>query len=130
MTYNKAPRRRFTQPQREVFLACHECLCYWCGEPIGPGQAWDIEHKTARELLPDATADRDENLAPIHAHPMKCHKIKTKRDRALIARSNRIRRASGPVEERKQPKHPIRTRGFQQGHRSIPSRPFPPGRSK
>lgn len=125
MTYNLAPRRRFTQAQREVFLALHGRRCYWCGELILPGQPWAVEHMTARELLPDASADADENLAPIHAHPAPCHKQKTKRDIALIAKSNRVRRANGPAEERRV-KTTIKSRGFQQGQsRPMPSRPFP-----
>jgi hypothetical protein len=125
VTYNHAPRRRFTKAQRAAFLVLHGGVCYWCEQPIEPGQPWDIEHLTARELLPDASADADENLAPIHAHPMPCHKIKSRRDKAMIAKSNRIRRAAGPVEDRRDAKHPIRSRGFQQGARPMVSRPFP-----
>lgn len=119
MTYNTTRRPKFTKADREALLAAHDHRCWWCGEPILPGQPWDVEHKTAREMMPDATADLPENLAPIHAHPATCHKIKTRRDRAIIAKSNRVR------QERREPKHPMRSRGFQPGSRKIPTRPFP-----
>lgn len=122
MTYNTAPRRRFTQAQREVFLEAHGLRCYWCGELILTGQPWAIEHMIARELLPDTSADDLTNLAPIHAHPAKCHKIKTKRDAALIAKSNRIRRSNGPPDLRRKTPHPIRTRKTNWAKRSFPKR--------
>lgn len=124
MTYNAAPRRRFTAHQREAFLVAHDGRCYWCGLPIKPGQPWDIEHKTARELLPDASADADDNLAPIHSHPSTCHKIKTALDRKIIAKSNRVQRKHGPVEDRRQTRNPIRSRPMGAGSTKIPSRPF------
>jgi hypothetical protein len=124
MTYNTTPRRRFTKMQRMAFLLQHHFKCYWCGKVISSADPWDIEHLIPRELMPGTEADDDDNLAPIHSHPWTCHKEKSKRDKALIAKSNRIRREHGPAEQRKKTKHPIRGRGFQPGHRSIPSRPF------
>lgn len=122
MTYNHAPRRRFTAKQREAFLIAHDRICYWCGGRIESDQPWDIEHRTAREMLPDASADADENLAPIHAHPKPCHKIKSRLDKAMIAKSNRIRRSNGPAEDRRKTKHPIRSRKAQWPKRSFPKR--------
>lgn len=122
MTYNQAPRRRFTPKQREAFLIAHNCTCYWCNRAILPGQPWDIEHKTPREMLPDASVDDDENLAPIHSHPDTCHKIKTAADRKIIAKSNRIRRSNGPAEDRRKTKHPIRSRKAQWPRRAFPKR--------
>lgn len=120
MTYNTKPRRRFTAEQREAFLEVHGRVCIVCLEPILPGQPWDIEHGIARELLaPDADPDGDWNLGPIHSHPARCHKIKTARDRKLIAKSNRIRRNLDPVTRKRSRKPILHRKG------SIPSRPFP-----
>lgn len=127
MTYNTDPRPRYSAKYREAFLEEEGHTCYWCGLPILPGQPWAIEHKTARELLPPGGhADSRENLAAIHDHPAACHKQKTAQDKHLIAQSNRIRRANGPVEERKKSRNPLKSQGFQKGKsRPIPSRPFP-----
>lgn len=125
MTYNSTPRRRFTKQQREEFLRRHDGVCYWCREPILPGQPWAIEHKIARELMPGKEADADHNLAPIHAHPMECHKQKSRLDAKLISKSNRIRKNFGldPVKAKLRPK--MRGRAFAGGKQKIPSRPFP-----
>jgi hypothetical protein len=109
MSYNETPRRRFTAEQRTAFLQLHNCTCYWCGELIAHGEPWDVEHMMPREMMPGKEADADHNLRPIHSHPKPCHKIKTARDRKVIAKSNRIRRASDP-ETRRQSKNPIRSR--------------------
>lgn len=124
MSYNQAPRRRFTKAQREAFLEKHGHRCHWCKGIILPDQSWAVEHKLARELLPDASADDDDNLAPIHAHPEPCHKEKGVEDMRLIAKSNRLRRSNGPIEDRRQTRHPIRNRGFGKQHRPMQSRGF------
>ena len=128
MTYNSTPRRRFTKLQRAAFLRRHDCTCYWCSEPITDGQPWAIEHKIARELMPGKEADADHNLAPIHAHPMECHKLKTRLDAKLIAKSNRIRKNFGldPVKAKPRPKMKSRNAFGQPGQkRPWPKRPFP-----
>ncbi len=127
MTYNSTPRRRFTKLQREEFLRRHDCTCYWCREKILPSQPWAIEHKIARELMPGKEADADHNLAPIHAHPMECHKLKTRLDAKLIAKSNRIRKNFGldPVKAKPRPKMKSRNTFDQAGKRAWPKRPFP-----
>jgi hypothetical protein len=125
VSYNTTPRRRFSREQRFEFLRHHQFICYWCGRTISPAQPWDIEHLIPRELMSGKEADDDGNLRPIHSHPETCHKEKSKKDKADIAKSNRIRREHGPAEQRKKTKHPIRSKGFAPGHRSIPSRPFP-----
>lgn len=122
MTYNTDRRPSFSKKKRAAFLIEHGRRCYFCGCLI-LDDAWDIEHLIARELLPPGgDADAPENLRPIHRHP--CHNLKSKADKALIAKSNRIRRENGPAEQRKK-KRPIPGRPFRQGHQSIPSRPFP-----
>lgn len=124
MTYNTAPRRRFTKKQREAFLEKHKRICHWCREVIEPGQPWAIEHMVPRELLPDARADADANLAPIHAHPATCHKLKSRRDIAMIAKSNRQQKLA---VQRGEPKPPPKMKGpgFRKGSRPIANRPFP-----
>lgn len=124
MTYNTDARRSMTKPQRAAFLQAHDCTCYWCRLPIAD-DAWDVEHLIAKELMPPGSDwDAPENKAPIHR--IGCHKAKTARDRRLIAKSNRIRRNFGPVEQRRQPRKRIVTRSFQKGQsRPIPTRAFP-----
>lgn len=119
MTYNTDRRRPLTKKQRPVFLAEHDCRCYWCHEPIVDDE-WDDEHIVAKELMPPGSDwNAMSNRAPIHRRP--CHKVKTAADIKAIAKSNRIRRANGPIEQRKK-KQPIRTRGFRQ---DGPKKPWP-----
>lgn len=101
MTYNTTSRRKFSKQQRADFLTLHKSICYWCLLPITDDE-WDVEHVLARELMPGKDADADGNLKPIHRKD--CHKKKTALDRKLIAKSNRILRANGPVELRKKRK--------------------------
>jgi hypothetical protein len=117
VTYNTDRRKPLTKKQRPVFLAEHNHLCYWCGEPI-VNDEWDDEHILAKELMPPGSDwNSPHNRAPIHRKP--CHKEKTAKDIKLIAKSNRIRRANGPEELRRKTRHPIK------GRKEIPSRPFP-----
>lgn len=124
MTYNTKPRRRFSKKQRQAIFDAHGGTCYWCREPIMPGQPWAIEHLTAREMLrPDQDPDGDWNLDIIHDHPAACHKEKTKLDRAQIKKSNHIRKHHGldPVTKKSRPKK-INSRGFGTQHRPLKSR--------
>lgn len=127
MTYNTDRRKPLTKKQRAAFLAAHAYTCHWCRELI-TDDLWDDEHIIPREMFPPGGgADEMTNRAPIHRG--ECHKQKTRQDRKAIAKSNRLRRANGPVEQRRQPRQKIQTRGFQQGGRKIQSRPFTPRRS-
>lgn len=125
MSYNTARRRRFTKKQRAEFLEKHKRICHWCREVIEEGQPWAVEHMVPRELLPDARADADSNLAPIHAHPAECHKLKSRRDIAMIAKSNRLRQSAGTDPVRRKPKPKMKGPGFPKVKRPIPTRPFP-----
>lgn len=127
VTYNQTKRRRFTKRQREAFLLRHDATCHWCREPILAGQPWQIEHLIARELMAGKDADADENLAPIHSHPLPCHKAKTRQDVAMIAKSNHVRRFHGiEPDTRKHKPRPIRGRPFPTGAKTKwPTRPFP-----
>lgn len=120
MTYNTKPRRSLSKKRRAEFLQAHNATCYWCGLPI-VDDLWDVEHTLAREL---GGSDEPENLKPIHR--LQCHKEKSAADKALIAKGNRIRKyISGLDPIKRKPSKAIWSRGFSQGQRSIPSRPFP-----
>lgn len=122
MTYNTDRRKPLRKSERSAFLEAHGCRCYYCGEPITDDD-WDDEHIRAKELMPPGSDwNAMSNRAPIHRRP--CHKTKTAADRKLISKSNRIRRANGPPELRKRPKRKLQSRGFDKGHRPIPSRKF------
>lgn len=124
MTYNTDRRRPLTKKQRPVFLAAHNFTCYFCREPIIDDE-WDDEHILAKELMPPGSDwNAPENRAPIHRRP--CHKIKTARDIAAIAKSNRIRKKHGLDPITKKPRPKMRSRGFAKGPKQkIPNRPFP-----
>jgi 5-methylcytosine-specific restriction endonuclease McrA len=90
--------------------------CQLCGLPILPGETFHIDHELAREL---GGSDGIENLRLAHDD---CHRDKTRRDVALIAKSNRVRkRHMTPTEPRK----PKEQRAKIRGRATIQSRPFP-----
>lgn len=103
-----APKRRSISPKKraQIFLD-HGGICWLCKLKIGADEPYEIDHQVARELMGEG-ADEDSNLAPAHKD---CHKEKTKRDVAMISKSNRIRRNLDP-ETRKKSKKPIVSRGF------------------
>lgn len=99
MTYNTDKRKPLTRKQRQAFIEAHYFTCYWCRGYIVDDQ-WDDEHVIAKEIMPPGSAWNDwSNRRPIHRHG--CHKAKTALDRKIIAKSNRIRRENGPVDERR-----------------------------
>lgn len=105
MTY--APKRpSISKAKRARIFLAHDGICWLCKLKIAADAPYDIDHQVSREL---GGSDEDDNLAPAHKE---CHKTKTKQDVAMIAKSNRIRRANGPVELRKKRK-PIPSRPFQ-----------------
>jgi hypothetical protein len=77
-------------PTVPAFLEAHGGICYWCRLPITDLHDMDIEHVIAREL---GGSDEPENLKPIHRRV--CHTAKSKLDKGLISKSNRVRRAHG-----------------------------------
>lgn len=101
-----AKRPSISKAKRARIFLAHEGVCWLCKAKIAADTPYDIDHQVSREL---GGSDDDDNLAPAHKD---CHREKTKLDVAMIAKSNRIRRANGPVEMRKKRK-------------AIPSRPFP-----
>ncbi len=81
------PRKSLSRNQRaELFLA-HGGICHLCGTRIQAerGEAWDVEHVEAREI---GGRDDLDNLRPAHKA---CHKVKTAKDAAIIAKCNRVR---------------------------------------
>lgn len=104
-----APKRpRLTKKQRAIIFGNGDC--YLCGKPILTDD-WHADHEIAREL---GGSDGIANLKP--AHP-ECHREKSKMDVKLIAKSNRIRRKFGPVEDRRKtkliPSRPLQSRPFE-----------------
>ena len=83
----QSPRKSLTRNQRAELFLEHGGVCYLCGCIInaGRGEAWEVEHVEAREI-----SGRDDwaNLRPAHVD---CHKVKTKQDKAIIAKCNRVR---------------------------------------
>lgn len=81
------PRKSLTRNQRAELFLEHGGICYLCKCVInaGRGEAWEVEHVEAREI-----SGRDDwaNLRPAHVD---CHKVKTKEDKAIIAKCNRVR---------------------------------------
>ncbi|MBO9398765.1 HNH endonuclease [Shimia sp. R9_2] len=79
------PRRKRTPLQRAAIFQAHDGTCHICGEKIdGTREKWELEHIVAYELTRD---DSDENLAPAH---VSCHKQKTRKDKAAIAKAKRV----------------------------------------
>lgn len=97
------------------------CGC-GCGEPVdlkGPGVRYD--HTIPWWLRPDL----DDDGPNVKAVRTTCDAPKTYgRDIPMIAKTKRQMglRLDAP---RKEPKRKIPNRGFDQGHRPMPSRPFP-----
>ncbi len=80
-----APRRpSMTTKRKMLIFAQHKGICYLCKGKISVGEAWDAEHVIPWEISRD---DSDENLRPAH---VKCHRVKTARDRKDIAKVHRI----------------------------------------
>lgn len=78
-------RRKRTTLQRAALFEKHGGICHLCEERIdGTREKWELEHVIAYELTQD---DTDENLRPAH---VKCHKAKTARDVAMLAKVKRV----------------------------------------
>lgn len=107
-----APKRpRLSKADRKFIFEREGGCCYLCRLPIADGEEWDADHEFAREL---GGSDGIENLRPAHKP---CHRQKSKADRRLIAKGNRLRRANGPVEDRRKPKVKMRSRTFAKGRK-------------
>ena len=98
-------RRKWTTLQRAGIFLSHGGKCYICGDKIdGVKSGFDLDHEIPLELGGD---DTEENMRPI-CRP--CHKIKTAKDVAKIAKAKRIEAkhigARNPAT--------LKSRGFQQ----------------
>lgn len=67
-----------------VFIA-HDGICHISKRKIVVGDKWDAEHVKA---ISNGGENRESNLAPALIEP---HKIKTKRDRAIKSKTDRMR---------------------------------------
>lgn len=91
-----APKRpHISKALRARIFAREDGRCYLCGSKINADEPWQADHELAREL---GGSDEEANLRPAHAT---CHRIKSRGDIKLIAKSNRIRRELGPKEQRR-----------------------------
>lgn len=80
-------RRRIPTRERLNILGRDGGRCYLCDYPIdATRERWEIEHRIPLELGGTETV-MDENLRPAHAS---CHKGKTRRDVAAIAKAKRV----------------------------------------
>lgn len=108
-----AKRPSISKAKRARIFLAHDGICWLCKVKIGADEAYDIDHQISREL---GGSDDDDNLAPAHKD---CHRAKTKSDVKAIAKSNRIRRRLGPIEDRKK-----RKAIPSPANHTWPSRPF------
>ena len=69
-------------------------VCYLSGKTIRIGDAWEIEHIVA---LSNGGEHRESNMAPALVEP---HKAKTKRDRAVKAKTDRVRKKHFGIRKR------------------------------
>lgn len=78
-------RVRLSVRKRAELFRDRNGICHICGGKISVGEAWEVEHPTPLEM---GGADDDSNWQLAH---VKCHKLKTAKDMATIAKSNRVR---------------------------------------
>ncbi len=78
-------RPHFSRKERERLFELRKGHCYLCRGDITPAlEAWDVEHEIPWEISYD---NSDGNLRLAH---VKCHKVKTAKDRKDIAKVHRI----------------------------------------
>ncbi len=119
---DRLKRPPMSKARRARIFAQHGGICGISGAKIGPGDAWDVEHRIPWAISFD---DSDENLYPALVGP---HREKTRRDMGTIAKAKaqagetgqwarRQKRGYGlinsrgfdkPKEKTKWPKRPMR----------------------
>lgn len=77
-------RKGMTQARAARIFLVHNGKCGLCGNRIEGGQKYEIDHRIPLNL---GGEDTDANCYPAH---IKCHKDKTRADKAAIAKRNRI----------------------------------------
>lgn len=97
-------RPAMTRKRKALIFAAHNGACYLCGGKIGIGEAWEAEHLIPWEISRD---DSDANLRPSH---VKCHAVKTSRDRKDIAKVHRM--AAKHDGSWPKSRTPLKSRGF------------------
>lgn len=93
-------RPSMTTKRKALIFATHKGVCYLCTGKIGVGEAWEAEHVIPWEISRD---DSDDNLRPAH---VKCHRVKTARDRKDIAKVHRIEARHKGAKARRGPAMP------------------------
>lgn len=92
-------RSRWSRTRLAALFLAHDGRCHICGGKIGPGEAWDLEHRIPLAL---GGEDDEANCAPAHR---KCHAAKTAADIGQIAKSKRVR--AKHIGARAQPIRPL-----------------------
>lgn len=101
-------RKRRSARERERLFRLHGGRCHLCGQPIVPGEAFDLEHVIPYELTRD---ESDENVKPAHVH---CHRGpggKTADDIRGIRKADRARQKHQGLWP--PPLRKLQSRGFQ-----------------
>lgn len=79
-------RRSVSNTERARLFLLHGGACHLCGVKIdGVREKWELEHVIPWAISRD---DSDDNRRPAH---VKCHATKTKRDRKIISKTDRMR---------------------------------------
>lgn len=77
-------RKSFSRTERVRLFKLYRGICHICKHKIdGVREKWEVEHEIPFEMTRD---NSDENCKPAH---VKCHKAKTKKDVADIAKCKR-----------------------------------------
>ena len=77
-------RPSFNRKERARLFALREGCGYLCDGKIGATEAWEVEHEIPWEISRD---NSDDNLRLAH---VKCHRVKTAKDRKDIAKVHRM----------------------------------------
>lgn len=119
---DKPKRPAMTKKRRMMIWERDLGVCYLCGLKVMAGEAWDVEHISPWEISRD---DSDGNLAV--AHRSGCHAEKTKADRKVIAKTQRMAGERGQQARRAAGKtKPIPSKPFPKSQKSNwPKRSFP-----
>lgn len=78
-------RAKFTKKQIADWFLSHGGICHICGGKIVPGQLWERDHEIP---LGAGGSDTLDNQRPAHKS---CHAKKTRKDRKVIAKTERQR---------------------------------------
>lgn len=112
------PRKALSEAAKLRIWERENRTCWWCEMFVALKEA-EFDHKLPRGLL-GVTADREENLFPLHGS---CHLEKSRgEDWPRITKAKRQAKLAGPKAKSKRP---IRGRGFPKGQRKLQSRGFP-----